>query len=1029
MRKYYHSCITCPTCHEPYVDSYSDFVSLILKENGRIICNSCNSEFNHLIDFSDQKKFPETYRTIINHNSFPISKEIGKIPLYWWVEPNTIEKSYIEWVAEKPQGIFLITWPWEEVRFTPILLSEYLTKHPKSNIVVVGDYEEPVPDTNQITSYSLPEIISNTLFVDDPVAPSGELKKEMNNFRDERTLLFHHRNVTKVKFKSFGSRELDESICLKSLKKCANEQKKQIIEDYGIGSLREIELTKLDGRTVSGYSQKELESGKVDSENGKWILQLHEETHWSGKQNYNHIWLYEILSNLNNLVRCQDYLKPSVYYLVGEDDHPKSGRTHLISSHSDPSQIFRLIKEMQPDLLIIENADFFIQDIRYQGPSSRALFEYIKNPVNTTLLFSTDPEKRQFYHLNSPENALIEAGCKIHTLDSAEVMKHIGATSSESRYPSPLSTGIIEYLHKQISDFSVQYIEAEKLTEFSDALFQITTKLDKELAKDIRFYLRRVIASPLNIIGRDYSDLKYLTVHKGYFGLELTYHLIYSDLIDCADCDEIPKEIPIKFSQLFEEHYLPEKTYNANPLREIMLNKAKDILEKNPSAYVSLIVHYYDVKGLERIIRDEELIHEDLLPRINISEWKGLKNKEAFIEKEDPHYVISSQYPSLSYNLRKSDVTEFIFISDRKGLEGIKEVISKRLLDTFARPLFLPDETGSMPPLIAEALNSTDVPAPGRVAEIYDDIDDEEINFSVSTQSQNPVQRTADEANPEICGIEPGEEAFLCIDNQNKGIFFPAGQSVMIRIEGFFSDIDTDSRRSDNKIIKDLTSAEIILGKSGVYYSFKAIFFKFMMKEGARIPFRKEPYSWKGFKDFFETSVLWIHLIEKAAEKIAEELSLDLNVALTLVSEDLTNAGITAQEPATVIGWCNHHEDITLESGIYRLYRTEHPFKKNDLRIIFEVLKSITPGIIPKNCDPDEIFAAALCMQNLRLKVLKKTSDKKDTAYQPIRRGLAREFDNIISGADIFIPVVVKRVKVAKSVKPMHNYENYNDFL
>ncbi|WP_460373379.1 hypothetical protein [Methanocalculus sp. MC3] len=973
--------------------------------------------------------FQETYRTIVNFNPHHPSKKIIKIPLFWCVEPNTIEKSYIEWVAEKPQGVFLITWPWEEVRFIPILLSEYQIKNSKSNIVVIGDYGKAIQDANQITNLCLPEIISKTLFIDEPVDPSVELKKEMNNFRKEKTLLFYRRIVTKIKFKSFGSRDLDESICLKTLKQCANEHKKKIIQDYGIGSLRDIELTKLDGRTVSGYTKTELESGNIDTENGKWLLHLREERQWSGKQNYNHIWLYEILSNQNKIVSCQDYLKPSVHYLVGEEDHPNPGKTHLISSQSDPNQIFRLIKEIQPDLLIIENADFFIQDIRYHGSSSRALLEYIKNPVNTTLLFSTDPEKRQFYHLNSPENAFIEAGCKIHTLDSAEVMKKIGEISTENNYPSPLSSGIKDYLQKQRSNFSVQYIEAEKLTDFSDIIFQITTTINTELAKDIRFYLRRVIASPLNIIGRDYSDLKCLTVHKGYFGLELTYNIIYNDLIESANDGDIPKGIPITFSQMFEELYLPNKTQNANPLREIMLNTAKNILEKIPTAYVSLIVHFNEVKGLERIIRDDELIHEQLMPRINITGWKGLKNKETFMEKEKPHFVISSQYPSLSYNLRKSEVKEFIFISDKKGLEGIKEVISKRLLETFAHPLFLPDVTRTMPPLIAEILDTIDVPEPGRVAEIYDDIDDEEIRFSVSTQSQNPVQRSVDEVNPEVCGIEPGDEAFLCIDNQNRGIFFSVGQSVMIRKDGFFSDIETDSRRSDNLIIKDLTGAEIILGKTGVYYSFKAIFFKFMMREGERITFRKEPYSWRGFINLFETSVLWINLIEKATEIIAEKLSIDFDSALIFVSEQLTNAEITAKELATVIGWCKHHEEITLESGTYRLYRTEHPFKRNDLRVIFEVLNSIIPGIIPNYCDPDEIYAAALCMQNLRLKVFKKTSDKMDGAYQQIRMGLAKEFDNFISGADIIIPVVIKRVIVSKSVKSMHIYENYNDLL
>lgn len=1029
VRKYYHSCITCPTCHEPWAGSYSELVGLELERNGEITCKNCNSKFKYLIDFSGDKRFDKTYKAVQDYNKLPYSTDKGKIPLYWQITLNTIEESYIKWVVEKPLGSFLITWPWEEVRFIPILLSEYITRYPNSKVVVVGDYEKPLSEKDRMFNHSLPEIIHNTLFIDDPEAPRGDLKKEMKAFGNEKSLLFDERYVTRVKSKLYGSRELDSWICLKSLKKCLNEQKERIINDYGKGSLRDIELIRRDGTRIRRHTENELKSGIIDPKNGKWILQLREEKQWSGKRKYNHKWEYEILQNLDKIVWCQEFLDPAIYYNISEEDQPQSRRTHLISSNSDVSQIFKMIQKIQPDIMIIENADIFMQDIRYSGPSSRALMEYLKKPANTTLLFSTDPEKRQFYHLSYPDNALKSAGCTIHTLDSEGVLQRIGELSQEredtNSYSSPLSSG---RLQKQTSNFSALYIEVEALSKLSDSIYRIINLLDSRSAKDIRFYLNRVIGSPLNIIG-DYSDPKYLKVQRGLYGLEITYNTLLNDLTIAADEGEIQSETVQEFARFFTETYLSEQYGSVNPLRKEIVDKAREILENDPLAYVTVIVHFNDIRGFKRLARDEKLIPEDLLPRFNISGWKDLTSIEALIEGGKHHYVISSQYPSLSYNLRKSGVEKFIFISDQRGIQKIKEIISRRLLDIFTHPLNSPEEGASMPLLLSKALKTTYVPHPERVTEIYDDIDDEEIRFSVRKQSQNLPQRTTEEPDNNIKGIKSGEKAFLCIDNQDRALFISCGQSVMVRSKGFFIDIDTDDRKPDKKIIKDLTGSEIVLGKSGIYYSFKSIFFRYMIKKGARVTFRRMPYRWQGFMDFFETSILWIHLIEQVAERLTEKYSCDLDSALAFISEKLTAAGITAQEPSTVIGWCLNYEDIKLESGTYRIYKTEHPFRRNDIKIIFETLDSIIPGIIPDTCDPDEIFAAALCMQDLRLKILKTSPDKMDATYQDIRRGLAKEMESIISEAELFRPLSVQRVTVINPVRPMYIYQNYREYL
>ena len=77
----------------------------------------------------------------------------------------------------------------------------------------------------------------------------------------------------------------------------------------------------------------------------------------------------------------------------------------------------------------------------------------------------------------------------------------------------------------------------------------------------------------------------------------------------------------------------------------------------------------------------------------------------------------------------------------------------------------------------------------------------------------------------------------------------------------------------------------------------------------------------------------------------------------------------------------------------------------------------------------EDLDRAALCMQDLRLKVLKSGPDNIDTAYQNVRRGLAREMASIISETGLFSPLVVQRVEIIKTVRPMQIYENYSEFF
>lgn len=75
--------------------------------NDEAACHQCNCRFKTIISgkFNDFE---------INH------------PLFWEIIPNPIEQSYLDWLIINPTGIHIVYWPWKEVKFTPIMLSEFI---------------------------------------------------------------------------------------------------------------------------------------------------------------------------------------------------------------------------------------------------------------------------------------------------------------------------------------------------------------------------------------------------------------------------------------------------------------------------------------------------------------------------------------------------------------------------------------------------------------------------------------------------------------------------------------------------------------------------------------------------------------------------------------------------------------------------------------------------------------------------------------------------------------------------------------
>ena len=997
--------------HEFTVATKNDELNIYLNKIN-LRCTSCGVKFNKEVNLCSTELFPKTLDYITMREGDDTKNYLSCIPLVWKIKPNIIEQAYIDWLSAEKKGFFLITWPWRDVRFIPLLVFEYLLNNPRKRAVVIGNYSTYEEDKIEL-SPSSPHAFTNMIYTVNAESVSPEIKKESNKL--DKKLILYKEKVAEAIYKKIGSNEKRTEYCYKTLRICKNEIRNLTKNsEFGRGFLRKITEHKLNGRLIT----------KEFDKNGAWDVSLTEQERWTGSLKYKKIWLWDVLFNLTRLYLCKSTI-PHLFYgeETGEKTRNKNIRLHFLSSEPGVAKVLENVHEISPDILIIENTDEIISDSRIGGERSKTLVQFLNEcSVKTVFMFSTNPDIRQFYKLNDNESLFQSIEVIPHTWDSPHILENL-PTGNESKYPNPISSNISQLIKEKNRKIIPEYIIVDSYSIIVEFLDDCLSNLSDDFKRDLKFYFKRVFSTPLNIRG-DYQYPEILRVNK-WGSDSLTYAIVMSRLYEVLD-----QNVFVSLENMFKDIFQIDTFEQINPLRNKIISTIENILYSGENWYITVVVYPSEVKGTERLLRRNDSLQDTDFSGISFCGWKNLASIEGTIPEGFRHCVISTRYPSIDYGLHSSSVDRFIFIGDEKGIGKIKDIIEKRLLEINAYPLIKPDATATLPDLLDSLLGIIDIPGTGQLSKMYEDVMDEmEFIMPYSDIADSGGVPGISEKSRMNLKIKSEEPAILCIDSQNRGVFLPFDYSVLIKDGNQLQDISIKGDSSFNSIKKDLVDKEIIIGQSGFYFSFRSIFFEFMMKFGDKLQFQRGPFEWHGFRNLFNDSVHWIRLLEKAVRIYAEKHSLELKESQNCIAIALSESEIRAVNPNYIIGWWTNYEEVTLDSGTYRLFRVEHPFTRDDMRTIFSVLKNLCPDIVSDIQVADRSYAAAISLQNLRRNSLKRHDKNIEGKYSAIYSQIEKQIMQIMKNAEMFRVIDVYKINVSCEVEPLRIFENFQDFI
>ncbi len=1002
MRIYYHKFITCPDCHTPH---NGGSLSKITAEGENITykCDTCGAHFRESVELLSGNNYSiDTINTLKTYGIEEPQKYLKKFPLTWKIKLNAIEKEYMNWIGSIYSGKFLITWPWERVKFLPLLIDTYLSRCSDSNIVVIyrtGEKSEKI-----INEPDFEQTFKSIVFTEEQIDPdTGSIRAIIKKLNFQH-LVFLKNKICKITYKKkFIQSQSGEIDCNDTLIKCKNRIKREAMEDSI--SIHRIKLMRLN---------KEKSKSEIIDENGSVDIRINEVEEWSGTLHYHTDWISEVLTHSDRMHRLKKRIPYEVITATTElDEISNRKKLYMIPEETEGIDghwytIFEYINKIKPSLVIIEDADYFMRYYNFSNsPGSyrmvytQPFLNFLKNTENSTvLMFSTDRDVRYLYGINYETGNFVEDyNIETHTWDSDIVIERIKQKHSHDNewYPGPASSGIDE-LDYNNREPEIEYIPVDNLDEL-DKIQPIIKQYIKGDPQNFSYYLYKLKSSPLMLMGNYSQPDVFSFTHNND---SVTYTILQNTLHDNMLDDEEEFQ---SIATIFNTIYHNKTGNNINPLMD-MINQKVDELSREEKVFITVITDAYSVKGTEKLLNKNG---------IHVCTWNGLSAREEGIPDSSKHYVIALIAPYAQYSIHSGHLDKFIFIASESNIEHIKFMIDNRLSICSSKPLFKPTDSGQYPDLLKRITG--DLPQNDKIRNTINTL---EINFDGINAGSTGKTKIKNVSHYSL--LKKGEKAFRIENANHEFMLIPFNALLTVRKDNTPDIIDCKNIPKYN-FTEAFKNVGIFTNNIGIHTSLKTIFIETILEYRDteilnKTRFTRATEIWEGFYDLIKSANVWINAIKQAIS-ICEKTdpASDCNKKISLC---LSGLNLIAKNPEYIRGWWENYETIITDRGEYNIYNIEHPQSIEDVLKIYDWIIKTHKELEYTRDDFRRSYQAAITIQNIRKKIWDHIR-KKNKSIIPlggVYSKIADRMNDQLNRSPVFTVKEIFKVELNRDMEP-----------
>ncbi len=998
MRNYFHKYPTCPCCHEPHLNG--SIIKIIDYKIGLLKCSSCKAYFYENIDFTNFKK---TWGTI-NGENYEYNGFINKIPILWSIKPNAIEEAYLDWLNTDISGKYLITWPWKEVKFIPLLITDLALQNPENKIIVISNFNNiNSKDNNEFAKPEFDTIFDN-LFYSNELAETDIYNEIIDDFREfsrnkgyllqKRDKISYHIKIVKPLNSNEQDFEVDNFVDAEncSYRRCKTKLKNKLDSTYGENSIKLFKWR-------DGDIWERTPNNKVNPD-GYFEISLDEQPGWGGRLKFDKINYWKAISNINKLIRVNKRIS-SIKILDDNlsDMDIENNQIFFIPDYLNSEQIFNIINRIDPKTVIFTKCDIFIEDkVVFNGQKGRGFIKFLDTTEKTVLMFSVKPGSRHLYKIGINEGFTDKYDVTVHTWDSGAVMEKITNNYNCSTWASASSSCFNEF--KLECKITTEYIHLRCLDSVEEVIPKILQIMDNNY--HIKKFFNDLIKTPLYI-----NDTNiYTNFRRGNWIFDSIMGYILET--DYEAFQEIIKP--------FNKYYLCDDE-PFNPIMDKIIELLTDFIQKD-NHVVFIAVPNFDKKGTEQILI-ENGFQEYIPEKVRICNWNELSDFDIELEPMADVYVISAINPYITYELDGNDNKNFIFIGSSQNLEDLKTILENRLNQKNKKPLYIPSPEENLPELLKSTLNELQ-----NVEKINNMVSELTFEENIKPTGERKIITHLEGSKTHQMKIDAGEEVIIVIDEDGNGLFLPLGRVISFKDK--YNDSIEDIKISKSNL-SDLKDKEIIIDEHGFYASYKLIFTKLVIEMGENTKIKTPLYTWDGFKELIYCASEWMRLLRKVLNKIQEDNKISENEAKSELAGILVDLNINASNQSYIKNfWLADPSIVDTFHGKVQIYEIERPRGLNDLIEIYEAIYKLFPDINLEMNNARKSYTAVITLQSIRRNFFRGGNISPE--YRYLFEKLNEEIKMIIKSSSKFKVESATTVKLNKEVYPFRILNNYQEY-